>query len=89
MQTQFSGKVGLKNWNATSNQPVSVDATIQNGDLADIIALAGENSAGYSGALGATVHIGGTVGNPSGAANIQAANGTILRRTVRPRCKDR
>ena len=78
MQTQFSGHVGMKNWSATPNEPVSADATVQNGDLADILALAGENSTDYSGALGATLQIGGTVGNPTGAANIQVSNGTIL-----------
>jgi translocation and assembly module TamB len=78
MQTQFSGHVGLKNWSPTPNQPLSADATIQNGDLADMLALAGQNSADYSGALGATLHLTGTVGNPSGSANIQATNGTIL-----------
>jgi translocation and assembly module TamB len=78
MQTQFSALVGLKDWKATPNQPLSADATVQNGDLADILALAGEKSADYSGALSATVHVGGTVGNPTGAANVQVANGTIL-----------
>jgi translocation and assembly module TamB len=78
MQTQFSARVGLKDWKATPNQQLSADATIQNGDLADILALAGEKSAGYSGALSATLHAGGTVGNPTGAADVQVANGTIL-----------
>jgi len=78
MQAQFSGTVGLKNWAAPPNEHVSVDAAIRNGDLADLLALAGQNSAGFSGTLGATVHIGGTVGNPTGSANIQAANGTLM-----------
>jgi translocation and assembly module TamB len=78
MLSQFAGRVGLKNWSPASDQPLSADATIQKGDLADILALAGENSADYSGALGATLHIGGTVGNPAGSANIQTSNGTIL-----------
>lgn len=78
MQAQFSGKVGLKNWTAPPNEPVAVDATLRNGDLADLLALGGQKSDGYSGTLGATVHIGGTVGNPTGSANIQAANGTLM-----------
>lgn len=78
MQTQCSARVGLKDWKATPDQPLSADATVQNGDLADILALAGENGAGYSGALSATLHAGGTVGNPAGAANVQVANGTVL-----------
>ncbi len=78
MQTQFSARVGLKDWRATPNQPLLADASVQNGDLADIVALAGQNSADYSGALSATLHLGGTVGNPAGAVNVQVANGTML-----------
>jgi translocation and assembly module TamB len=78
MQTQFSAQVGLKDWRATPNQQLSADAIVQNGDLADILALAAGNSAGYSGALSATLHAGGTVGNPTGATNVQVADGTIL-----------
>lgn len=77
MQTQFSGQVGLKNWQATPNQPLSADATIRNGDLPDILALAGQTSADYSGALSATMHLGGTVGDPVGTANLLAMNGTL------------
>ena len=78
MQTEFSLDVGLKNWSATPEQRVSADATVRNGDLADLIVLAGQNGADYSGAVSATMHIGGTIGNPSGAANIQVTNGVIF-----------
>jgi translocation and assembly module TamB len=77
MQTQLSASLGLQNWTPTPNQPVSVQASVRNGDLADAMALAGTDPQGYSGALAADVNISGTIGDPSGAANFTVANGTI------------
>lgn len=77
MLTQFDGSVGLQNWNATQTQPLSVAASIHNGDLADVFALAGTSPAGYSGALSANVDISGTIANPRGAANLTVSNGTL------------
>lgn len=78
MQTQFSAQVGLKNWQPLSNEPVSATASIRNGDVADVIALAGQSSSDFSGALSADMQVGGTIGNPTGSVNVQAANGTLL-----------
>lgn len=77
MQAQFSAQVGLRNWSPKPNQPLSANATIRNGDLADILALAGQPNSDYSGALSADVHVGGTIGNPTGQANLLAVNGAI------------
>jgi translocation and assembly module TamB len=77
MQAQFTGSVGLRNWKATPNDPLSGDVSIHDGDLADIMATTGRQSAGYSGALSATVNVSGTVGNPLGTADLLVANGTI------------
>jgi len=77
MQTSFSAQVGLHDWSPTPNQRVNADVSLRNGDVADLMALAGQPSAGYSGTLSADAHITGTVGNPLGTATIQAANGTL------------
>ena len=77
MQAQFSASVGLRNWEALPNQPVTADASIRNGDLADMLALAGQSSGDYSGMLGANVHLSGTVGNPRGSAGLLVTNGAI------------
>lgn len=78
MQAQFGASVGLRDWKATPNQPLGVQASVRGGDLADVIVLAGVPSAGYSGALAADANVAGTVGNPRGAASVQIADGTIL-----------
>jgi translocation and assembly module TamB len=77
MQTQFSASVGLRDWKATSNGPLSVQGSIRSGDLADVMALLGEPSAGYSGALVANANATGTIGNPRGTVSVQIASGTI------------
>ncbi len=77
MQAAFAGSAGLADWSPKPNQPLSLNADVSNGDLADVLALAGQKSSGYSGVLTATVKIAGTIGNPTGSANLQVANGTL------------
>lgn len=77
MQAQFQATAGLANWKPTPNQPLTAAANISNGDLADVLALAGRPSAGYSGTLSADAKVTGTIGNPQGTADVHARNGTI------------
>jgi len=77
LQAQFSAAVGLREWKAPPNSPLSADASIQNGDLADLIALAGQPNHDYSGMLNANLNVRGTIANPRGAATGQVTNGTI------------
>src|SRR5262249_734571 len=77
MQTQFAASAGLDNWSPKPNQPLQATVTVRNGDLADAMALAGQSPTGYAGALAVDVNIGGTLGNPTGSANIAASNGKV------------
>jgi translocation and assembly module TamB len=77
MQMQASASVGLRNWMALPNQPLSANAVIRNGDVADLVALAGRASTGYSGMLSANLAVAGTVGNPRGGAGLLVTNGMI------------
>ncbi|HLG97016.1 MAG TPA: translocation/assembly module TamB domain-containing protein [Bryobacteraceae bacterium] len=77
MQGQFSAQVGLNNWAPTPQEPVAARAEIRNGDLADLVALAGQPSTNYSGALTANVQVNGTVGNPTGSAELAVTNGAL------------
>ncbi len=77
MQARFSGTLGLQNWKALPSAPVSVSGSIQNGDLADLLALAGQPSGGYSGQLGANVSVNGTLGNPTGNGSLIVTNGML------------
>ncbi len=77
MRATFAGAVGLSDWSATPSERVAADVSLRNGDLADVMVLAGEPPAGYAGALSADAHITGTVGDPQGSASIQGANGML------------
>jgi translocation and assembly module TamB len=77
MQAQLNASLGLRNWSPTQDQAIAVQAAIRNGDLADVMALAGTAPTGYSGALTADVNVSGTIGNPRGAATVDVANGAI------------
>jgi translocation and assembly module TamB len=77
MQAQFAAAAGLRNWKAPPRTPVSADLSVRNGDLADVIVLAGKPAAGYAGALSASAHVGGTIGNPQGTATVEVLAGTI------------
>ena len=75
MQALFSGSIGLHNWSPVPRSPVVADVSIRNGDLADVMVLAGQPPEGYAGALTADAHVSGTYANPQGTATLQAANG--------------
>lgn len=77
MQARFSGTLGLRDWKPLPASPLAMDASIQNGDLADLLALAGRPSANYSGQLSANASINGTFGNPQGAGSLVVTNGMV------------
>lgn len=77
MQTQLNANVGLRNWKPVPQSPLKVAASVTNGDLADIVVLAGKSDVPASGALSASADIGGTFGNPSGSAVVSVANGSL------------
>ena len=77
MQARFDGRIGLRNWSPAPRSPIALNASLTNGDLADVMALAGQPATGYAGALSATAHVGGSYGNPLGAASVQVVNGTF------------
>lgn len=75
MRADFSASVGLARWRPLPREPLTARASIDQGDLADIVALAGMNPSGYGGAFRASAEIGGTIGNPAGTINARADNG--------------
>ena len=77
MQARFDGRIGLRDWSPVPRSPIAVNARVANGDLADVMALAGQPPAGYSGALSASARVDGTYGNPLGAATVEVVNGTL------------
>lgn len=77
MQARFSGTLGLRDWKPVPSAPLAMNVSIQNGDLADLIALAGQQTSSYSGQLTADANINGTLGNPRGAGSLVVTNGMV------------
>jgi translocation and assembly module TamB len=77
MNTHADARIALQHWLPLPRSPIDVNAGISNGDLADVMVLAGQTATGYSGALSASIRITGTYGNPIGSATLQAANGAL------------
>jgi len=77
MQAHFNGAVAMSDWKTMPGGSVSLQGAVRNGDLADIMALAGQGSAGYSGAVAAQIDVAGTVGDPRGAASVQISRGEM------------
>ncbi len=77
LQAQLSASVGLRNWKPEPAEPLRVDATVRNADVADVLALAGQSGTPATGALTADAHIAGTIGSPQGQADFTVVNGTI------------
>ncbi len=77
MSAAFSAAAGLRAWSPDPKASLTADLQLQNGDVADLLAMAGQAPQGFSGALNATAHIAGTEGNPIGSVAVHAANGTL------------
>jgi translocation and assembly module TamB len=77
MQASFSAAAGLRNWKPLPSNPLSADVSVQNGDLADVMVLAGQPNQSFSGALTANLHVAGTIGNPGGSAAFHVVNGAL------------
>ncbi len=74
LQARFNATVGLRNWAAPPSAALTVNASIANAGLADVMALAGQNANEFSGTLNANAHIGGTISDPRGAATLTVAD---------------
>jgi autotransporter translocation and assembly factor TamB len=77
MHAQLAASVGLHQWSPKSYDPLSANATIQNADLSDLLAMAGERNAPATGVLNASAQVNGTVGDPQGSVHLAVVNGTI------------
>lgn len=76
LQAHFNGGIGLQQWKTSPASPITVNASIKNGDLADIMALAGQPPSTLTGALNANAAVSGTLGNPTGGAQVTIDRGT-------------
>lgn len=77
VQARFAGSLGLHDWSPKPRDPLTLTATIDRADLADVLSLAGQSQIPAAGAMSGDVRVSGTYGNPLGAANVAIANGKV------------
>ncbi len=76
LQANFDASLGLRKWKPVPLSPLKADLTLRNGDVADLLSLAGESSIPATGQLTADAHINGTYGDPLGNATLQVLDGS-------------
>jgi translocation and assembly module TamB len=74
LETDFSGSIGLRQWQPLPESPINANLKMRNADVADLLSLAGA-SIPASGQLTADANINGSYGNPLGSATLQVVNG--------------
>ena len=74
---QFAASVGLERWKPEPANSLRAEMNVQNGELADFLALAGETRIPAGGALTAAIHFTGTLANPQGAVDILVSHGRL------------
>ncbi|MFL6450330.1 MAG: translocation/assembly module TamB domain-containing protein [Bryobacteraceae bacterium] len=82
LRTGFEANMGLQKWSPVPLSPLNANLTLRNGDVADLLALAGETSVPASGELNGDIHVNGTYGNPLGNANLQVVNASAYQQSI-------
>jgi len=75
LRTDFDASLGLQKWTPGSQSPLTANAAVRNGDLADLLGMASNDAIPASGKVNADMHVHGTYGNPLGAATFEVVNG--------------
>jgi translocation and assembly module TamB len=79
LRSDFDGSLGLHRWSPVPQSPLTANATVRNGNLADLLGMASAETIPASGKINADMHVHGTYGNPLGAATFEVVNGMAYR----------
>ncbi len=75
INSTFDASIGLNKWKPLPQSPLNANLSLPNGNLADILLVAGQKNVPASGNVNAQVHINGTYGDPLGNASLQVTKG--------------
>ncbi len=82
LRTGFDANIGLRKWSPLPLSPLNANVTLRNGEVADLLALAGQANIPATGQLNGDIHVNGTYGNPLGNANLQVGNASAYGQPV-------
>ncbi len=77
VSAKFDGSAGLQNWKPVDTAPLTANIALQNGDLTDLLAIAGQKNIPVTGTLTVSARVNGTIGNPQAVADLTLAGGQI------------
>ncbi len=77
LRASITGSISLANWRPADASAVNADVRITDGDVAKLLALAGENGLPVTGTVNTTAQITGTVGDPHATADLTMTRGRI------------
>ncbi len=77
LRGQLNASVGLNNFKLLDANAIKADASLQNADLANLMAIAGQKGFPATGTVQATAHVTGSVGNPQATADVSVVKGSI------------
>ncbi|HWQ53087.1 MAG TPA: translocation/assembly module TamB domain-containing protein [Bryobacteraceae bacterium] len=75
LDARIAGSIGLQRYRTSPQSPLDLNAVIRNGDLRDVLAVAGQSDVPASGLLNASARIGGTLGSPRGDVSADVIQG--------------
>ena len=73
----FEGSVGLRKWQPENDQPVTASLSLQNAQIADLLAIAGQKDIPATGVLNTSAQVRGTIGNPQASATLDVTKGSV------------
>lgn len=82
LSTSFDAAIGLRKWSPLPASPLTANVAFRNGDIADLLALAGESAVPATGHLNADIHVNGTYGNPLGSAGLQVTDASAYQQPI-------
>lgn len=77
LQARVNASIGLHNWKPEKSDRVHGDLTVQNADLADVLALAGRPDIPAQGSFAAEAHLEGSLADPHGSGSLSVNNGVL------------
>ena len=77
LHSQFSGAVGLHDWRPEAASTIAATASVRDGDVRDLLALAQKPNWPIAGSLSATAEISGSFGSPRVVADTTLIHGSL------------
>lgn len=77
MRARMAGSLGLHDWKADNQSAVNGTGSLQNADIANVLALLGQTQIPVKGTISAEAQVNGTLADPRATATVRGSNGSV------------